>query len=30
MAQECQNCYWWKGDHSTTKADCDKTGRYKK
>ena len=26
-ANECQYCYWWQGDHKTTKADCDKTGR---
>ena len=29
-AQECQYCYYWKGDHTTTKADCNKTGKYKK
>lgn len=29
-SNECQYCYYWKGDYKTTKADCDKTGRYKK
>ena len=28
-SQECQYCYYWKGNHTTTKADCDKTGKYK-
>ena len=29
-SQECQYCYYWKGTHKDTKADCDKTGRYKR
>ena len=29
-AKECQYCYWWQGDYKTTKADCDKTGRFKR
>ena len=29
-SQECQYCYYWKGNHTTTKADCDKTGKYKR
>jgi len=28
--EECQYCYWWKGDYKVTKADCYKTGKYKK
>ena len=30
MAQECQYCYYWEGDPTTSKADCSKTGRYKR
>ena len=29
-SQECQDCYYWKGDKTTTKADCYETGRYKR
>jgi hypothetical protein len=29
-SQECQYCYYWKGTHKDTKADCDKTGTYKR
>ena len=28
-SNECQYCYYWKGDYKTTKADCDKTGDIK-
>lgn len=28
MSQECQYCYYWQGDRTSSKAECDKTGRY--
>lgn len=30
-SEECQYCYYWKSKYSSdSRADCDKTGRYKK
>ena len=27
MSERCESCYYWKGGHSDSKAECDKTGR---
>jgi len=29
-SRECQDCYYWKGGATDSKADCYETGRYKR